>query len=535
MTDRPESGSEESEAHEQREAGLGLGSNQGDRCGYLVGAIRQLAQHPQIDLVAISSVYATPPWGPIAQPDFLNAAIAIRTTLAPADLLAVCKATEGALGRQSRERWGPREIDIDILVYDDLHTASDALVVPHARLHERLFALVPLAEATGRSEYDETIRRLAAARPDEVHVLDRQASERLKAETALAPRPPGQPDRSRRSPRRPSLQLARFPRRRYTPGPTPIQPLKRLSKALGGPDIYIKRDDLTGLAAGGNKTRKLEFLVAEALSQGADTLITVGAPQSNHCRLTLAAAAHEGLKCRLLIEERVPGTYSATASGNNFLFNLLGAEHVEMVPAGTDLAAKMAQMADAVRSDGGRPYVIPGGGSNPLGALGYVVCAQELLAQSLDMGIAFDRVVSASGSAGTHAGLSVGLHLSRFAEPVVGVNVRRPRAEQEGNVHKLAVQTAELLGIDAPPREAIIAYDDWVGPGYSLPTPEMIEAVRMLASMEGILLDPVYTGKAMAGLIAMARSGAFKKGEQVLFIHTGGSPGLFAYETVLRT
>ncbi len=330
------------------------------------------------------------------------------------------------------------------------------------------------------------------------------------------------------------MNLARFPRRRYTDGRTPIEKLERLSALLGGPDIYIKRDDLLGLAGGGNKTRKLEFLVADAIATGCDTLITVGAVQSNHCRLTLAAAAREGLKCRLLLEERVPNSYDPEASGNNFLYRLLGVEQIKVVPLGTDLAGAMQQMAGEVAKRGGKAYLIPGGGSNPLGALGYVACAQELLAQLFDMGIAIDRIVCASGSAGTHAGLITGLVGNNADIPLTGINVRRTRADQEPMVHTLAEQTAELLCVrGGVPREAITALGDWVGPGYSLPTPEMIEAVRMLAQVEGVLLDPVYTGKAMAGLIGLVRQGALAKGERVLFVHTGGSPALYAYQRVL--
>jgi D-cysteine desulfhydrase len=330
------------------------------------------------------------------------------------------------------------------------------------------------------------------------------------------------------------MNLARFPRRRYTSAPTPLEPMPHLSKALGGPELWIKRDDLTGLTGGGNKTRKLEFLVADALAQGADTLITVGAVQSNHCRLTLAAAVREGLKCRLVLEQRVAGSYSPTASGNNFLFDLLGVEGVTVVDAGTDLAAAMLTVADELKAKGRKGYIIPGGGSNPLGALGYVACAEEMMAQSFDQGVAFDHAVCASGSAGTHAGFLVGLLGTHAHLPVTGINVRRPRAEQEGNVHALAKSTAELLGVAAPARETVTALDEWVGPGYSIPTEEMVEAVRMLASLEGVLLDPVYTGKAMAGLIALARRGHFKAGERVVFLHTGGSPALYAYQPVLQ-
>jgi D-cysteine desulfhydrase len=330
------------------------------------------------------------------------------------------------------------------------------------------------------------------------------------------------------------MNLARFPRRRYTHGFTPIEAMPRLSAALGGPQLFIKRDDLLGLAAGGNKTRKLEFLVADALSQGADTLITVGAPQSNHCRLTLAAAAKEGLACRLIIEERVAGTFSTEALGNNLLFDLMGAANIRVVPLGSDLAAEMDKDAAAVRAAGGKPYTIVGGGSNPLGALGYAACAAEIVTQAFDMGVPFDRIVVASGSAGTHAGILAGLAALNAGIPVIGINVRRPRAEQEGNVHKLALATSALLGTPAPTREDVVALDDWVGPGYSLPTADMVAAVRLLAASEGILLDPVYSGKAMAGLIGLVRSGQFAPDERLLFIHTGGSPSLHAYAHDLR-
>ncbi len=326
------------------------------------------------------------------------------------------------------------------------------------------------------------------------------------------------------------MNLARFPRRRYTEGRTPIEKLERLSAELGGPTIYIKRDDLLGLAAGGNKTRKLEFLVADALEQGADTLVTCGAVQSNHCRLTLSAAVREGLKCRLVLEERVAGTYKEDASGNNFLFRLLGVEAVKVVPGGSDMEAAMTEVADALKAEGRRPYVIPGGGSNPIGATGYVACAQEILSQTFEEGIRIDRIVSASGSSGTHAGLVTGLHGSNADIPVVGINTSRPKEPQEELVYALVGETAERLGLhQTPPRESVLCFGDYVGPGYSRPTPEMAEAVRMFARLEAVLLDPVYTGKAGAGLIDLSRKGYFERGETILFLHTGGSPALYAY------
>ncbi len=326
------------------------------------------------------------------------------------------------------------------------------------------------------------------------------------------------------------MNLAKFPRRCYTEGKTPIEKLSRLSAELGGPTIYMKRDDLLGLAGGGNKTRKLEFLVAEALQQGADTLITCGAVQSNHCRLTLAAAVKEGLKCRLVLEERVAGSYHPEAGGNNFLFRLLGVEKVTVVTGGTDMTAAMAQVAEEVASQGRKAYVIPGGGSTPLGATGYVACAQEILAQTFDLGLNIDRVICASGSAGTHAGLVTGFYGNNSQIPVMGMNVSRSKDEQEQLVYELVKETAAHVGILADiPALAVRCYDEYVGPGYSLPTAEMAEAVRMMARLEGILMDPVYTGKAMAGCIDLVRKGVLKKGENILFVHTGGSPALHVY------
>lgn len=327
------------------------------------------------------------------------------------------------------------------------------------------------------------------------------------------------------------MHLARFPRIRLGHLPTPIEAMPSLSKHLGGPSLYIKRDDCTGLASGGNKTRKLEFLMAEALAQGADTVLTQGATQSNHARQTAAAAAKLGLDCTLLLEQRVTGFgEDYEESGNVLLDRLFGAEIAGRLPAGTDMAAALEALAAELRAKGRKPYVIPGGGSNPVGALGYVNCALELLQQSFEAGLRLDHIVIATGSAGTQAGLVVGLVGANSGIPLTGISVRAPRARQEENVHRLAQATAELVGLSAPiPRAAVVADDNYVGAGYGLPTPEMIEAVTLTARHEGILLDPVYTGKGMAGLIGLVRAGRFGRNENVLFIHTGGSVGLFGY------
>ncbi len=328
------------------------------------------------------------------------------------------------------------------------------------------------------------------------------------------------------------MDLSRFPRRRYTQHPTPLEFLPRFTKALGGPKVWIKRDDMLGLAPGGNKTRKLEFLMGDALAQGADTLVTCGAPQSNHCRITLAAAVREGLKCRFVIEERVPGSYREDASGNHFLFRLLGVEAITVVPAGTNMREAMQSVADEVRAAGRKPYIIPGGGSNALGGLGYVACAQELQQQFFEQGVSFDRVIVGSGSSGTHGGLLTGFLGNRIDIPIVGIGVSRDPADQDPLVHAEAQAVADLLKLDlAVPREAVVSVGDYWRPKYSVPNAKMVEAVQMLARTEGILLDPVYTGKVMAGLIGLARAGRLRADENVLFLHTGGAPALHVYES----
>ena len=334
------------------------------------------------------------------------------------------------------------------------------------------------------------------------------------------------------------MDLSRFPRRRYTIGATPLEFLPNFTRALSpdgqGPNIWIKRDDMLGLFPGGNKTRKLEFLVAEALAQGADTLITCGAPQSNHCRITLAAAVKEGLKCRFVIEERVPGSFHEDASGNHFMFRLMGVEALTVVPAGSNMAAAMQQVADELVAQGRKGYIIAGGGSNALGGLGYVACAQELQQQFYDQDVRIDQVVVGSGSSGTHGGLVAGFIGNHINIPIVGIGVSRDPADQEPLVYKEAQAVADLLGLGLTiPREAVVSVGGFWQPKYSIPNEKMVEAVQLLARTEAILLDPVYTGKIMAGLIGLVRQGFFKVGENVLFLHTGGLPSLHAYEAVV--
>jgi D-cysteine desulfhydrase len=337
------------------------------------------------------------------------------------------------------------------------------------------------------------------------------------------------------------MDLSRFARRRYTPFATPIEPLPRFSAALAascpggrGPEVWVKRDDMLGLFPGGNKTRKLEFLVADALVQGADTLVTCGAPQSNHCRITLAAAVKEGLQCRFVIEERIAGSFNDQASGNHFLFRLLGVEAITVVPAGTNMGAAMQAVADELAAAGRKGYIIAGGGSNALGGLGYVACAQEMQQQLFDQGLQFDRIVVGSGSSGTHGGLVAGFLGNHIQIPILGIGVSRDPADQEPLVHREAQAVFDLLGVKSSvPREAVVSVGGYWQPKYSVPNQRMVEAVQMAARTEGLLLDPVYTGKVMAGLIGEARRGAIGAGERVLFLHTGGLPSLHVYESVL--
>lgn len=327
------------------------------------------------------------------------------------------------------------------------------------------------------------------------------------------------------------MNLAHISRRGYVTTATPIEFLPNFSKALNANiNIYIKRDDLLPGTSGGNKTRKLDFVIAEALAQGADTIITCGAVQSNHCRLTLAWAVKEGLDCHLVLEERVLGSYKPEASGNNFLFKLLGVKSITVVKAGTDMLGTMKELATKLSTAGRKPYIVPGGASNPLGAVGYVRCAEEMIQQFYDASLNIDHIVVPSGSAGTHAGVIVGFVGNNVDIPITGIGVNRDKLTQENAVHTLANQVFNLIGVNASvPREKVVAFDDYVGPGYSLPTPEMVEAVKLLARTEGILLDPVYSGKAMSGLIGLARKGYFPANSNVLFLHTGGSPALYAY------
>ena len=331
------------------------------------------------------------------------------------------------------------------------------------------------------------------------------------------------------------MHLARFPRVRLFPTPTPLEKLANLSRHLGGPEIWIKRDDCTVVATGGNKVRKLEWLVGEAQAQGATHLVTQGAVQSNHVRQTAAVANRFGMKCTALLEHRIDTNERDYLNSGNVLLDRLFDTAIEYRPGGADMNAEAEAKGEALRAAGERAYVIPGGGSNRVGALGYVSCAQELMQQVDEMGLRIDRVVTATGSAGTQAGLVVGLEGSSAGVPGLGIGVRLPKDRQEANVHRLAEATADYVGMRGGiARSAVVANCDYVGPGYGQPTAGMTEAVLMLARLEGVLLDPVYSGKAMAGLIDLIRKGEIGKGETVVFLHTGGAVGLFGYTGVFE-
>ncbi len=314
--------------------------------------------------------------------------------------------------------------------------------------------------------------------------------------------------------------LRRLPRLRLAILPTPVQPLPRLGARLGGARLWVKRDDLTGLGLGGNKVRKLELLTAEAQAHGAETLVTVGAVQSNHCRQTAAAAARLGLSCVLVLGGDPP----VSTTGNILLDQVLGAEIVWA--GGEDRDAALRATFERLWAEGRRPYRIPYGGSSPLGACGYALALAEFLGQ----GVEVDRIVFASSSGGTQAGLIVGAEAAGFRGEVTGISVDPPAADLSARIGQLIEGIGALLGhaIESP-SESIRVADGYRGAGYAVFGDLERDAIREFARSEGMILDPVYTGRAAGGMIDMIRSGHIDKGERILFWHTGGEPALFAY------
>jgi D-cysteine desulfhydrase family pyridoxal phosphate-dependent enzyme len=310
-----------------------------------------------------------------------------------------------------------------------------------------------------------------------------------------------------------------IPRIRFAHLPTPIEPMPRLEKALNGPHLFVKRDDQTGLAFGGNKTRKLEFLVAEAQAAGADTLITAGALQSNHCRQTAAAAAKFGFDCVLVLAGQPP----AQASANLLLDQLFGAKLVW-----TERDQRIAVLKETnakLLASGRKPYLVPYGGSNSTGALGYAFALEEFMGQGLQA----DWIVFASSSGGTQAGLVLGARLFHYPGKLLAISVDEPQADLQAQVARLASETSARIGphIEFTPAQVLVNAD-YAAPGYGVLTAAERESIQLFARLEGLLLDPVYTGRAAAGLIDLIRKGFFKKEDTLLFWHTGGQPALFA-------
>jgi L-cysteate sulfo-lyase len=324
-------------------------------------------------------------------------------------------------------------------------------------------------------------------------------------------------------------KLSEFPSVPLCHQPTPLEFMPRMSGSLGGPRLWIKRDDCTGLATGGNKTRKLEFLIADAIEKGADMVVTQGAVQSNHVRQTAAAACKFGLDCHALLERRVPDRADDYETTGNVLFDQMFGTSLEFRPAGLDMNAEAMAVTEKLAAAGRKPYFIPGGGSNEIGALGYVSCAYELLEQikanKLDVG----WIVLATGSAGTHAGMLAGLHAAGSTIPVMGVSVRQPEDKQITAVHKLAVLTAAQLTDTPLGVEKVIVDAGYVGAGYGQPTQGTLDAINLIARREGLLFDPVYSGKGLAGMIGLAGQNFFESDKDVIFLHTGGAAALFAY------
>ena len=326
--------------------------------------------------------------------------------------------------------------------------------------------------------------------------------------------------------------LEKFERIKLGHFPTPIEHLKNVSQHLDGPNIFIKRDDCTGLATGGNKTRKLEFLIPDAIKNKAELIVTVGAIQSNHARQTAAACSLKGLKCLIILEQRLkdpPDAYMN--SGNVFLDKLLGAK-VMLCPKDQDILEYSTKIVVDIKSKGTNVYFIPGGGSNSIGALGYVECFKEILEKNSKYN--FTHIIHATGSSGTQAGLLAGKKYFQSQLQIIGISVRYEKKIQEEKVYNEAKKVCEKLKCDVLDRSEVVAYDDYVGSGYGEPTDGMIEATNLLAKKEAILLDPVYSGKGFAGLIGLIRQKKFTKEDNILFIHTGGAVSLSAYEWAFK-
>lgn len=322
------------------------------------------------------------------------------------------------------------------------------------------------------------------------------------------------------------MDLTRFPRLNLFQRPTPLHELVNLRKSTGvRPRIFVKRDDLTGAGLGGNKNRKLDFVMAEALAQGADTIITWAGVQSNHCRQTLAIARQLGMDCHLFLS----GAEPPIKQGNLLYFGILGA-HLHFFPEGEGMLEAIDPLVAELRGLGKKPFVIPIGASTPLGALGYVESAGEAIEQGRALGVEFGHAFVATGSSGTQAGIEIGAREGCPSMRVHGVSVSRDKESQKASVADLTNQTYRFLGLDESVQASdIIVHDEYYGGKYAVPTKAGNEAIYLLGRTEGILLDPVYTGKAMSGMLDLLKKGRLDDAEAVLFFHTGGHPAVFAY------
>ncbi len=326
-----------------------------------------------------------------------------------------------------------------------------------------------------------------------------------------------------------------IPRRSYIKQMTPLQKLPNLSQALGGEvEIYIKRDDL--LPYGGNKTRKLEFLFQEAVDLGADTIITASTVQCNHNLMALLMANMEGMKTELILENWAKADYEYSLDPNKHLYEFAGVSRT--VSCGAPVTGPLHTMELALKrkadleAQGKKPYILARGGTCPLGNCGYILCAGELVEQSKEMNLDFDHVVCPSGTGGTQAGLIIGFEQVNHPASVIGINVAQNNERQLKAVYGALEGTSSLLNLEVPPMDKVLCYEEYVGEGYSRPTAELKEAIELLARTEGILLDPVYSGKALAGLIGLIRTGVIKNGSRVVFLHTGGFTPYYDYSSM---
>lgn len=335
------------------------------------------------------------------------------------------------------------------------------------------------------------------------------------------------------------MLTSKHPRVNLAHTPTPLESLDNLTKELQGPHIWVKRDDCTGLALGGNKVRQQEFYIGDAISKGADILLTTGAVQSNHARITVAAARKLGLEVEIQLEERVDGRQKEYYnSGNPFLMKMMGAK-IHHYPVGEDedgADKELYKRAEVLKSEGRKPYVIPlSVNHTPYGSLGYVKCAEELLLQMQQKSINVDAIVLASGSASTHAGLLTGLRALNCDVDVYGFCVRRSQKLQRDRVYEKSCEVAQMIGYSGiVKREDIWVDDCMLAPGYGQLNENLLNAMQLTARCEGLLLDPTYTGKAMAGLIDLVNKGQFKSDQNIIFLHTGGTPALFGYPEILE-